>query len=65
MTYTQAENFNSFLQAFEYLSQENQMVADYYISYYWNEDFDEWEYDMIDEKVVREIQQDVQYNTYS
>jgi hypothetical protein len=61
MTYSQAENFKIFTEAFEYLSENNEMLADYYISYYWDEETQEWDYEMIDDKVVQNIQKDVQY----
>jgi hypothetical protein len=61
MTYTQAENFKAFTDAFEYLSENNEMIADYYIAYYWDDETQDWDYEFIDAKVVRDIQKDVEY----
>jgi hypothetical protein len=61
MTYTQAENFKAFIKSFEYLSENNEMIADYYISYYWDDETQDWDYEFIDAKVVRDIQKDVEY----
>jgi hypothetical protein len=38
----------------------NEMLADYYISDYWNNDTQDFEWDMIDESVLREIEKDSQ-----
>jgi hypothetical protein len=61
MTYTQAENFKAFIESFEYLSENNEMIADYYISYYWDDETQDWDYEFIDAKVVRDIQKDVEH----
>jgi hypothetical protein len=61
MTYTQAENFKAFTESFEYLSENNEMIADYYISYYWDDETQDWDYEFIDAQVVRDIQKDVEY----
>lgn len=61
MTYSQAENFKIFIDAFEYLSENNEMIADYYMSYYWDEETQEWDYEAIDSQVVKKIQKDVEY----
>ena len=61
MTYSQAENFKIFIEAFEYLSENTEMIADYYMSYYWEEEIQEWDYEAIDSQVVKNIQKDVEY----
>jgi hypothetical protein len=54
-------NFQSrFNAAFTNISNVNKMLADYYISDYWNNDTQDFEWDMIDESVVREIEKDSQ-----
>ena len=61
MTYSQAENFKIFIKAFEYLNENNEMISDYYMSYYWDEETQEWDYESIDNQVVKKIQMDVEY----
>jgi hypothetical protein len=59
MTYDQAQNFNAFSEAFEMLCHVNDSIADYYVSNYWDKDNQEWDYELIDDKVVKMIETDV------
>jgi hypothetical protein len=59
MTYTQAQNFNAFTEAFECLANTNEMIADYYISHYWDDDNQEWDFELITDRVVKDIETDV------
>jgi hypothetical protein len=59
MTYDQATNFNAFNEAFEMLYQVNDKLADYYVINYWDNDRQEWDYELIDDRVVKNIETDV------
>jgi hypothetical protein len=64
MHYTQSENITAFVNAFEFLQINNQMLADFYISEYWDESIKDWSYDRITDNVVKEIETDVMYNSF-
>lgn len=62
MTYDQAQNFNAFTQAYDYLCGVNDSLADFYVSNYWDNENQEWDYELIDDKVVKMIETDVMMN---
>ena len=64
MHYTQSENIKAFVNAFEFLQINNQMLADFYISEYWDESIKDWRSDRITDNVVKEIETDVMYNSF-
>lgn len=49
--------FNS---AFAVVQNNSEMLADYYISEYWDESNNTWNWELINESVVREIEKDSQ-----